>query len=141
MKFPFIVIGIGLIILDQISKWWVEFHYPFFIVQNNGIIWGLGEHWPQYLIILIYLICLIILFFFLWQFLKTKIIWGQLGCVIILAGGLSNLISRITQGYIIDFIKLGFWPAFNCADILIIGGAILYGYSFLRDFQRKSHTP
>ena len=52
--------------------------------------------------------------------------WGLL---IIISGALSNIIDRIFNGYVIDFIyfhyKDFFWPAFNFADIYITIGIIM----------------
>lgn len=48
----------------------------------------------------------------------------------ILGGALGNLVDRIAQGSVTDFIDLGVgtlrWPVFNVADIAIVaGGALL----------------
>ena len=52
--------------------------------------------------------------------------WGLL---IIISGAISNIIDRIFNGYVIDFIyfhyKDFFWPAFNFADIYITIGIIM----------------
>ena len=48
---------------------------------------------------------------------------------LILGGAVSNLIDRLAFGYVIDYIDLKVWPAFNIADAaLTIGmiGVIIY---------------
>lgn len=55
----------------------------------------------------------------------------------ILAGGVGNLIDRVTNnGLVIDFINLGFGPlrtgVFNVADIAVTFGAIALGYFSLK---------
>ena len=59
-------------------------------------------------------------------------IWG-IG--LIMAGAIGNLIDRIQQGYVVDFldvfIKTYHWPAFNVADSAITIGAILFGIDLL----------
>lgn len=63
--------------------------------------------------------------------------------VMIIAGGLGNLIDRITKGYVVDYIKVLFmdFPVFNFADILVTCGAfMLIGYLFYdtyRDYKKK----
>ncbi len=55
---------------------------------------------------------------------------------LILAGALGNLIDRIFEGYVVDFIDLHagrhHWPFFNLADSSITIGAILLIFVFLR---------
>lgn len=63
--------------------------------------------------------------------------------VMIIAGGLGNLIDRLTKGYVVDFIKVLFidFPVFNFADILVTCGAfMLLGYLIwdtYRDYKKK----
>ncbi|MBO8128839.1 MAG: signal peptidase II [Peptococcaceae bacterium] len=45
--------------------------------------------------------------------------------VLILGGGLGNLLDRLQLGYVVDFIDFHFWPVFNIADIAIVTGVIL----------------
>lgn len=45
---------------------------------------------------------------------------------LIMGGGASNILDRLTRGCVIDFIDLKIWPSFNLADAAItIGAAIL----------------
>jgi signal peptidase II len=43
---------------------------------------------------------------------------------LVLGGALGNLIDRIHQGYVTDFIHFPHWPAFNVADMCITGGVV-----------------
>jgi signal peptidase II len=42
----------------------------------------------------------------------------------LLGGAIGNLIDRLAEGSVIDFIKLPFWPAFNLADVAITFGVL-----------------
>jgi signal peptidase II len=48
---------------------------------------------------------------------------------LIIGGAVGNLIDRIINGYVVDFIDVYYndwhWPAFNLADSAITGGVIL----------------
>ena len=44
--------------------------------------------------------------------------------VLIVAGAIGNVIDRITRGFVVDFISLPHWPAFNIADSAITIGVI-----------------
>ena len=43
-----------------------------------------------------------------------QLLWG-----VFLGGVIGNLVDRLMRGVVIDFIDLGFWPAFNIADAAI----------------------
>jgi signal peptidase II len=51
------------------------------------------------------------------------------GLGLIIGGAVGNLIDRIINGYVVDFIDVFYqgwhWPAFNLADSAITGGVIL----------------
>jgi signal peptidase II len=47
------------------------------------------------------------------------------GLVLALAGSTSNLLDRVRRGAVIDFIALGWWPAFNVADVAIVTGVVV----------------
>lgn len=55
---------------------------------------------------------------------------GQVGLLLLLAGGASNLVDRVTIGRVIDFLNVGIGPLrsgiFNVADVaILVGTAIL----------------
>ena len=49
-----------------------------------------------------------------------------------LGGAIGNLLDRIRQGYVTDFLDLGFWPIFNVADASILIGVGLIVYCLWR---------
>lgn len=55
---------------------------------------------------------------------------------LILGGAIGNLIDRVLYGYVIDFLDFyvgkWHWPAFNVADMAIVGGAALFIIDELR---------
>lgn len=55
---------------------------------------------------------------------------------LILGGAIGNLIDRVLYGYVIDFMDFyvgkWHWPAFNVADMAIVGGAGLFILDELR---------
>jgi len=63
----------------------------------------------------------------LWYFARHQakpLIWLPTG--MLLGGALGNVIDRIREGGVIDFIKVvDFWPAFNVADAAITVGVVL----------------
>ena len=53
-----------------------------------------------------------------------------------LGGAAGNLVDRLHEGHVIDFIHFHFWPVFNVADMSIVGGVILLAFTMLRE-ERK----
>lgn len=62
---------------------------------------------------------------------KIKSKYCLVCATMVIAGGIGNLIDRITRGYVVDFIEVQFtdFAVFNFADILVTCGAfMLIGY-------------
>jgi signal peptidase II len=49
----------------------------------------------------------------------------------LLGGALSNLVDRLRQGYVTDFLDPDYWPAFNLGDVFITIGVIILIAVFL----------
>ena len=53
-------------------------------------------------------------------------VWTIAGLGLVLGGALGNLLDRVAQGYVIDFLDVYYrswhWPAFNVADMAICIG-------------------
>ena len=58
---------------------------------------------------------------------------GVIAGLIILAGGVGNLIDRLFRGYVVDMFDLQFmdYPIFNLADIFVVMGVILGAVYYL----------
>jgi signal peptidase II len=53
---------------------------------------------------------------------RRRGLWVPTG--LLLGGALGNLLDRLLDGSVTDFIKFPYWPAFNVADIAITLGVI-----------------
>lgn len=66
---------------------------------------------------------------------------GQAGLLLLLAGGVSNLVDRVAMGRVIDFLNLGIGPlrtgVFNVADMAIIAGVAI----LIIEGVRNTYTP
>jgi len=54
---------------------------------------------------------------------QVPLIWLPTG--MLLGGALGNIVDRIREGAVIDFLKLPYWPAFNVADASITIGVVV----------------
>ncbi|HTN23064.1 MAG TPA: signal peptidase II, partial [Solirubrobacteraceae bacterium] len=53
---------------------------------------------------------------------ERRLIWLPAG--LLLGGALGNVVDRIREGAVVDFLKLPHWPAFNVADSAITVGVL-----------------
>ncbi|NLY71213.1 MAG: signal peptidase II [Clostridiales bacterium] len=102
------------------------FHITY--VRNYGAAFNIFEG-KQTLIVMVSLIAIIIVLIYIFS--KRKIQhWSLLLALSLVAGGgIGNLISRITLGYVVDFLDFRIWPVFNVADVSVCVGCgflILY---------------
>ena len=54
---------------------------------------------------------------------STPHIWLPTG--MLLGGALGNIVDRVREGAVIDYLKLPHWPAFNVADAAITVGVVI----------------
>lgn len=100
---------------------------------NDGIAFGLagGAGLP---VVLFSLVALVLLGFFI-----SSAPPGWLTATaggLILGGALGNLVDRILEGRVTDFISLPWWPTFNIADVGITVGVVLLIISVFRGERR-----
>ena len=57
----------------------------------------------------------------------------KISLVLLISGGLSNLLDRLKKGYVVDYAALTFGPfrkiVWNLGDLFVLVGSILYGLS------------
>jgi signal peptidase II len=91
--------------------------------RNNGVAFGFlpGNHIAVTLAIGLALLALLVYFAL---HLNLPLIWLPTGMLI--GGALGNILDRLRDGYVTDFIKLPLgWPPFNLADTSITLGVLL----------------
>ncbi len=90
-------------------------------VRNQGVAFGFfsGGGVIVLAITLLALAALVVYFT-----LRPARAWLWLPTGLLLGGAIGNLIDRVTQGSVTDFIKLPLWPAFNLADTAITVGVL-----------------
>lgn len=117
------------VVLDQALKAWalrslVDNTWeilPFFslyLTFNHGIAFSFP--FPRFLLIV--LTCIFLLGLGWWFLSRNHSSLERWGIVLLMSGGLGNLIDRVSHEAVIDFIRIGTFPVFNLADILISVG-------------------
>lgn len=137
-----IIVAVVLVIIDQLTKYWAvirlkdnssidiikgAFELYYLPNGNTGAAFGMLQG-HQTLFLLIALIICAILFYIIYRLPNDKK-YTYLTCamVLIISGGLGNMIDRIRLNYVVDFIYFSLinFPVFNIADSYVSVGTVL----------------
>lgn len=137
-----------LVFLDQLSKYFAFQYKPNFDVlgnflrihylENTGTIFGLLENSNFVFMVLAIVLCFIIAIYMKLKVPKKS--FKEKCFMIILTGGIGNLIDRIFRGFVVDFISLKYVGVFNFADMYIVIGAILLVIFELREILKDGEA-
>jgi signal peptidase II len=94
-------------------------------VRNTGVAFSMFSGGGTLLVVFAVIATIALLGFF-FAHAERPLAWLPTG--LLLGGAIGNLIDRLRDGAVTDFIKLPGWPAFNVADVAITFGvlALLY---------------
>ena len=125
----------GVIALDQLSKHAIETSIvpgeerniapgiQLVNTRNHGVAFGFlpGSHTGVTILIGVALVALL---FYFARHANRRLIWLPTG--LLLGGALGNIVDRVRDGAVTDFIKLPLgWPPFNLADLSITLGIVM----------------
>lgn len=148
---------VGVLILDQVSKFWIfslergslptwlDHHY------NTGVAWGIGNQMP-FLVTLVTLVLIPLLAWVWWSQFRQVGAAENIAFGAVLGGALGNAVDRVSTQFgqmqgVRDFIvadlnPLGIdyvWPTFNIADAGISCGVV--ALALLSLFKRPASAP
>ncbi len=148
-----ILIGtvIGAFALDQVSKrvitslmdknesWPSEGFFRITYGTNSGTAFGLFQDHTTVLI-LVSLVAIGFLFYFYRAHAMPSLLL-RFAIGLQLGGAFGNLIDRVLNGEVVDFIDVGPWPIFNLADSSIVVGIFILMATFLLTKESKDERP
>jgi signal peptidase II len=128
------------VLVDQVTKWLAVSHLtpgvPVQVVgdllrlnltENSGAAFSLGAGFTVIFTAIAITVAVVIV--------RTASRLGSVAWAValggLLGGALGNLVDRLTRapgigrGYVVDFLQLPHWAVFNCADMAIVGSAVL----------------
>ena len=134
-----IAILVSLIVFDLLTKYLIQDnlflnqsikineYFDLVYVQNFGVSFGLFSGYVSHWILILIALIVVILIFYL--FINSDKQLEKIAYFFVIIGALSNIIDRLINSYVVDFILLHYenfyWPAFNLADIYITIGIIM----------------
>lgn len=130
--------------LDQLLKWWVTANLE--VGQSAALLPGIvrltrlhntGAAWSSFSgkTGVLAVVTIILMAAVVWLVVK-KLVRHPLGltaAMLVLGGGVGNMIDRLFRGYVVDMFDLEFmdYPIFNLADIFVVVGVILGAVYYL----------
>ena len=126
------------LVLDQLTKFVVRQtlawhhswpHHGFFRfthVQNTGSAFGLFQ--DQNLPLLLVSVVGVAVLAYIYRSQERPGLMMRTSIALMLGGAMGNLLDRILQGHVTDFIDIGPWPVFNLADSAIVVGLIMMAW-------------
>jgi signal peptidase II len=127
----------GVVVLDQVTKALVRGHLDpgekdpvlpaveLVHVRNTGVAFGAFAGGGAIVVALVAGALAALLFYFVTHA-ERRLVWLPTG--LLLGGAIGNIIDRVRDGAVTDFVKLPGWPAFNVADIAITVGVVALLY-------------
>ncbi|KAB2775302.1 signal peptidase II [Brucella anthropi] len=148
-------LALGGFFIDQATKWWVLNHvmnppqvipvtgfFNLVLGFNTGVSFGLFGQAPAWLLMAFTLAIVAGLLVWIHRS-DSRLTASALGLVV--GGALGNLLDRLRQGAVTDFLDFYIgsyhWPAFNLADVAIVcGGGLLLVESVLARGKTKARN-
>jgi signal peptidase II len=139
-------LGLALLVvgLDQFSKWlirqtvargnaWPDPSWPLRIVhyRNTGAAFGILQNAGPLLVVTSLIGMAAILVYLLNPGFAHPLM--RAGLALMFGGAVGNLIDRLFNGNVVDFLQVPHWPAFNVADSAISIGVVLLIWAMLRE--------
>jgi len=159
-KLRYLFVSLGLIALDQWTKWLVEIHLPQHMAQpiipgllnlthvrNTGVAFGLfasqGMSGGSWLLTLLGLAALAAVAIYFW-FASAHDRLLLVSLALVVGGAVGNLIDRMSSGAVTDFIDVYVgsyhWPSFNVADSAISIGIVLMAIDSFRSRKKAAES-
>ncbi len=151
----FIGIFLLVVILDQISKWWIlanfRLHESWEIIPgffhltyltNTGAAFGIMAGPPSLGRLLFFVVVVtiaLVVIYYLHKQVVEESRWYTVSLAMISGGAVGNLIDRIRHGAVVDyfdfFIGERHWPVFNVADVAITTGVLIFLFLNFLEFR------
>ena len=140
--------------IDQLTKWLAVTYlqdgpvvlwdgvFELRYLENDGVAWGMfgGETFRGILVAVTGALMAGLLVILMMRKFRLSL-FGKASLVLVIAGGLGNLIDRVINGYVVDFLyfRLIDFPVFNVADCFVVIGAfmLIVYLLFLSDGHRS----
>jgi signal peptidase II len=106
-------------------------------VRNTGVAFGAFSGGGIIVVVLVAAALTALVWYFVTH-IDRPLVWLPTG--LLLGGSLGNIIDRVRDGAVTDFIKLPSWPAFNVADMAITFGVLALLWVIEQGDEDEAHA-
>lgn len=137
MKVWFFALAALITLLDQASKWWMQWtlapgqSVPIIpgilhltLTFNTGIAFGLFPQYGRFFLWLSVVVVIVVVLYYLRV--PRPGAWTTVIAGLLIGGALGNLWDRVRLGHVVDFIDFRVFPVFNVADTAITVATLLW---------------
>lgn len=150
---PYIVLGLSLVValIDYVIKILVLNNlkpigslavipglFSLTYVENRGAAFGMLSNARWIFIVFTFIVIAVLIYFIFKKRITSKLF--NISAILIIGGGIGNLIDRIFYGFVVDYLSVSFFPPVcNFADYCItVGAGLMVIYLiFFTDFLSK----
>lgn len=147
-------IAATIVLLDQVTKsiiranlslgeiyrpdLWITQYARIIHWQNYGAAFGIFQSLGSVFMVLSFVVSIVIIYYYHQVPRQDWLVRLAMG--LLLGGAVGNLIDRLHQGFVTDFISVGQFPVFNIADASISTGvAILFIGMWMQERRKDIH--
>jgi signal peptidase II len=140
-------VAAGVLVLDQVTKAILRASIPrggreevlpfldLVHTRNSGVAFG-ALAGGGVIVTVVIAVALVALLAYFATHLQRPLAWLPTG--MLLGGALGNVVDRLRDGAVTDFVKVPYWPAFNVADTAITLGVIMLLIVLERDGRPRA---
>ncbi len=111
----------------------------FYYLENRGAAFGMLQN-QRWFFITVTLLITVLIIIALFRY-NNHEFFSYTASILIIAGGIGNLIDRVFRGYVIDYISVSFFPPiFNFADCCVTVGTVLLIIHILFFVEKDNHS-
>lgn len=108
-------------------------------VENRGAAFSMMQNRTALFVVITAAVCvLIVIAMFRYG---NHEFFSRTACILVLGGGIGNMIDRISHVYVVDYLHVSFFPAiFNFGDMCVTVGAVFFIIHVLFYLENDNHA-
>ncbi len=113
--------------------------FDLFYLENRGAAFGMLQNQKWFFIVIVSIVCIAFIIA-LFRYSHHEF-FSYAASILVIGGGIGNLIDRIRLGYVIDYISISFFsPIFNFADCCVTVGTVLLMIHLLFFYEKDKNV-